>query len=130
MPKLIVLFNHTLTAAQEADARAGLGVEDIVEPPDDIKKAWANVPPEPDDISGWLAPVRKWLLAVARSGDFVLVQGEFGATFQMVGFCFARGLTPVYSTTRREAREEHLPGGAVEVRHLFSHVRFRMYAPS
>jgi len=127
MPNLVVLFNHTLTAPQEADARAGLGVEGIVEPPEDIRKAWANVPPEPDGLSGYLAPVFAWLEATARPQDFVLVQGEFGATFLLVRFCLEHGLVPVYSTTRREAVEDHRPDGSVVVRHVFSHVRFRCY---
>ncbi len=127
MPSLIVLFNHTLTPAQEADARASLGATRITGPPEGIRKIWSRVPPEPEGIAGYLAPVFDWLAGAARPGDFVLVQGEFGATFQVVRFCFERGLVPVYSTTRRVAQEEHLADGSVAVRHVFSHVRFRRY---
>ncbi len=124
---LIVLFNHTLTPAQEADARSGLGVARIIEPPTEIRRLWAQVPPEPDDLAEYLAPVREWLDATAAAGDFVLVQGEFGATFLLVRFCLESGFVPVYSTTRREAQEERLPDGSVAVHHVFSHVRFRIY---
>ncbi len=127
MPNLIVLFNHTLTPAQEADARASLGAARIIEPPEEIRKIWAQVPPEPDALAAYLAPVFAWLEDAAVPDDFVLVQGEFGATFQVVRFCLDRGLVPVYSTTRRVAREERLPDGSVAVRHIFSHVRFRVY---
>jgi hypothetical protein len=128
MPKLIVLFNHTLTPAQEADARASLGVADIVLPPDEVRRLWARVPPAADSLRGYLAPVADWLDSAAAAGDFVLVQGEFGATFILVNHCLQRGYVPVYSTTGREAEEEHLADGSVAVRHRFAHVRFRRYA--
>ncbi len=128
-PALILLFNHTLTNAQENDARESLGVSKIITPPADIQQLWSQVPPDTDDLAGHLAPLFVWLNSVARTGDFVLVQGEFGASCLAVKESFRLGLIPVYSTTRREAFEEHLPGGRVEIRHVFSHVRFRRYEP-
>ncbi len=126
-PTLILLFNHTLTEMQAADARASLGVGRIIEPPEDIAMAWAQVPPELDDLTEYLAPVFAWLASVARPGDLVLIQGEFGATCLAAREACRRNLIPVYSTTRREAREEHLPDGRVEIRHVFAHVRYRRY---
>jgi hypothetical protein len=38
--KLILLFNHEITASQEADARKSLAVQTIVEPPAEIKVIW------------------------------------------------------------------------------------------
>ncbi len=128
MPRLMVLFNHTLTPAQEHDARSSLGVERIVLPPSGIQRLWSQVPPETGDLSGYLAPVMEWLGSASAAGDFVLVQGEFGATCMVAGWCLERGLVPVYSTTRREAEEKRLPDGSVQVRHRFAHVRFRRYA--
>lgn len=98
-PSLILLFKHTLTAAQEADARDSLGIGQIVEPPADISARWAGAPPEADSLGDWLAPA------------------------------FALGLTPIYSTTGREAVEEYMPDGSVHIKHIFSHVRYRLYAP-
>ena len=127
MPNLIVLFNHTLTQAQETDARASLAVAGIIEPPEEIKSTWSQVPPEADALSDYLAPVRAWLSETSRPGDFVLIQGEFGATCSMVREAAAMGLIPIYSTTRRVAVEEPQDDGSVVMRHLFSHVRFRRY---
>jgi len=124
---LLVLFNHTLTAAQKADARASLGVAEIVLPPDGIRELWSQVPPDAESLRDYLAPVWKWLSERATPGDFVLVQGEFGATFLMVNFCLKRGLVPVYSTTARQAVEKRLPNGRVQIQHTFQHVRFRRY---
>ena len=127
MPSLILLFNHTLTAAQEQDAYGSLGVCGIITPPADIQKRWSQVPPDTDALNECLDSVFSWLQEVAFPGDFVLIQGEFGATWLAVKEAFRLGLAPVYSTTRRMAVEEHLSCGDVEVRHIFSHVRFRRY---
>ena len=126
-PSLLLLFNHTLAAIQESDARISLGVARIVAPPADIQTLWSQVPPDIDDLVPYLAPVFAWLVAAARPDDFVLVQGEFGATCLAVREAIRLGLVPVYSTTSRQAVEEHLPDGRVEISHVFSHVRYRRY---
>jgi hypothetical protein len=126
-PALFLLFNHTLTAAQEADARTSFGVDRVVPPPAEISRFWLEIPPDAEELTAHLAPVFSWLAASARPGDYVLIQGEFGATFLLVNEAFRLGLIPVYSTTRREAVEEHTPDGRVHLRHTFSHVRYRRY---
>ena len=110
-----------------AKGHQSLGVTVIIAPPEDIQDPWSQVPAETDSLVEYLAPVLDWLGEMAAPGDFVLIQGEFGATWLAVKEAFSLGLIPVYSTTRRQAVKEHLPNGDVEVRHLFSHVRFRRY---
>lgn len=126
-PALILLFNHRLTARQEEDARASLGIASITLPPADIRAVWAQVPADIDALADYLAPVFSWLAETARPRDFVLIQGEFGATCLAVGEAFRLGLVPVYSTTRRQAIEEHRADGRVEIQHTFAHVRYRRY---
>ncbi|MDR3631422.1 MAG: CRISPR-associated protein Csx20 [Desulfocapsaceae bacterium] len=128
MPNLILLFNHCLTKAQELDAHLSLRVESIIEPPPDIGTLWAQVPPDIDDLGTYLEPIFLWLESEARPGDYVLVQGEFGATWLAVQEAFRANMIPVYSTTRRDAMEEHMFDGRVETRHIFSHVRYRRYS--
>ena len=72
-------------------------------------------------------PVKKWLVAHARPGDFVLIQGDFGACFLMAVFSMDNGLVPLYSTTRRHAAEELQTDGRVKLIHHFRHERFRRY---
>jgi hypothetical protein len=129
-PALLLLFNHCLTEAQKTDARASLGVDRILLPPPEISRRWAEIPPDAEDLASHLAPVSAWLGNAARPGDFVLIQGEFGATFLMVNEAIRLGLVPVYSTTIRQAVEQHLPDGQVKISHIFSHVRYRKYASS
>ncbi|MGB9617843.1 MAG: CRISPR-associated protein Csx20 [Desulfomonilaceae bacterium] len=124
---LFILFNHTLTVSQEADARQSLGVAAIISPPPEISRLWADIPPESDSLTDYLTPIYAWLTQEARPGDYVLIQGEFGATWLMVNQAMRLGLIPIYSTTRRVAEDVILPNGVVETRHRFAHVRFRRY---
>jgi len=99
-------------------------------PPAEIRRLWAEIPPEADTLAGFLQPVLAWLASEARPGDYVLIQGEFGATWILVGEAFRHGCVPIYSTTRREATESHDADGWVELRHHFRHVRYRRYCAS
>jgi|GEM_PF-836389 len=129
-PALFLLFNHCLTETQETDASDSLGVDRIVHPPLEISRRWAEIPPEVEDLASHLSPIFSWLGNEAHSGDFVLIQGEFGATFLLVHEAIRLGLVPVYSTTIRQAVEQHLPDGQVKISHIFSHVRYRKYTSS
>ncbi|MDA8308853.1 MAG: CRISPR-associated protein Csx20 [Deltaproteobacteria bacterium] len=124
---LFLIFNHRFTREQEADAAATLGVKRIIEPPADLQDLWGDIPPDLPAIEDYLGPLRQWLVSLAAPGDYVLIQGDFGACFLMASFAFTHGLTPVYSTTRREAVEQVEPDGAVRLTHLFRHRTFRRY---
>jgi len=124
---LILLFNHQLTLDQERDARENLGVMRVVEPPKALRELWANVPPDLDELAAYLELIKQWLTTHSTPGDYVLVQGDFGATYLMVNHAFENGLIPVYSTTNREATEELQPDGSMKLTHRFSHKRFRQY---
>jgi hypothetical protein len=125
--KLFLLFNHTLTDLQVESVQSSLGTEKIVEPPSELKTLWRQIPPDMAEIYGYLKPLRQWLTENANKSDYVLIQGDFGACFIMVGLAFERGLIPIYSTTHREAMEEHNPDGSVKMVHRFQHQIFRRY---
>jgi hypothetical protein len=116
-----------MTRLQEEDACGSLRVERIVDLPEGLKALWNQVPPDLPGISEYLKPVRSWLAENARPGDYVLIQGDFGATYLMVEFAFEKGLVPIYSTSKREATEEHAEDGSVKLSHRFEHQRFRRY---
>ena len=124
---LIFLFNHAPTQRQLDDARRSLGTTRFIEPPEKIHACWQQVPPDPEAIAPYLAPVRRWLMESGTPGDFVLIQGDFGATYLMVRYALEMGLVPVYSTTERQAVEEKRQDGSVKLTHTFKHRRFRRY---
>jgi len=126
-PSLLLLFNHRITQQQEEAAHCSLRVDRIVAPPSGLKALWRQVPPELSEIYDYLAPIRQWLKAEANAGDYVLIQGDFGATYLMVAFAFDEELVPIYSTTYRKAIEEDKNDGSVEITHNFHHRIFRRY---
>ena len=127
MADLFLLFNHSLTATQAEHAIQEPGVHKIHEPPSNISRLWANIPPEPASINDFLTPVYKWIDSNMAEGNFILVQGDFGACYLVVQYARAHGVIPVYSTTERQAVEKLLDNGSVQLTHTFQHVRFRQY---
>ena len=127
MPTLFLLFNHQLTMEQEASARQCLGVDRILPPSPEVLAIWSQLPADASGLAPILEPVRNWLTANTSTGDFVLIQGDFGATFLMVIFARKLGLIPIYSTTERQAIEEHKEDGSVHLTHRFLHILFRRY---
>lgn len=126
-PNLFLLFNHRCTAAQKDAAQEQLGVTGIITLPPELQQLWSQIPPDRPALAPYLEPVQSWLAAQAQAGDYVLIQGDFGATFLMVRFALNHDLIPVYATTSRQAIEEHLPDGAVKMVHRFQHQMFRKY---
>ena len=128
MPRsLFLIFNHEITPVQESNARSSLGIEQIKCLPPDLKALWRQVPPDLTEIDNYLEPVKTWLARQSAESDFVLIQGDFGACYIMVQFAFEKGLVPVYSTTRREAVEEHCNNGSIKLVRQFKHQIFRKY---
>lgn len=125
-PQMLVIFNHSLTAAQREDAKAAFGVDDFIAPPAHLLAIWGQLPPDAERLAPLLAPLFEWLREAGSQGDYVLVQGDFGATHLTVQKALALGMRPVYSTTRREAVETR-NGDKVQLTHQFRHVRFRLY---
>ncbi len=125
--KLIAVLNHEMTDDQTRDAYKSLRVNEIENIPVELKALWANIPPDEPYIAHHLAKIREWLFATASTGDYVLVQGDFGACFIIATFAIHEGLIPVYSTTSRVAEEAAQPDGSVALRHVFRHVMFRKY---
>ncbi len=127
MSDLFLIFNHEITPVQESDARNSLGVEKITDLPPDLKELWRQVPPDLAEIIGYLGPVKTWLKSQAAQNDYVLIQGDFGASYIMVNFAFEIGVIAIYSTTTRDATEEYDKDGSVKLVHQFKHEIFRKY---
>lgn len=125
----IVLTNHDLTDRQRTEAMEEFGCSKIVLPPQGIRYFWAHVPPRGELTKTGIGDVIDFLEKTSQTGDLVLVQGEFGATFFTVDYCFKKGLIPVYSTSERVYDETINRDGSVARYHNFKHIRFRMYSP-
>lgn len=127
MHKMLLLFSHELTAYQREDADASLTTNEFVPLSPDLQELWRNIPPIKPMLSDYLEPFRRWIKENANLGDYVLIQGDFGAAYSMVNFAFSAGVIPVYATTKRESVETRMPDGGVKLERIFKHRMFRRY---
>lgn len=118
------LLNHALTAAQEKELAALWGCSSIAYPPLDVAEEWAQMP-HTEITAEVLRPFTDWLFA-AESGSPVVLQGEAGATFALVGWCLDRALVPLHALSRRETVETR-EGDEVKKTAVFRHEKFRRY---
>lgn len=126
-PRLLILLTHRLLPQQEADARESLGVTAFTYLPDPLQSLWSQVDPSLEELEEFLQPIGRWLEEEGQPGDYVLIQGEYGATVWAIGKARTLGLKPVYATTRREVVTEEGDDGQVVKKAVFRHVRFRRY---
>ena len=121
MKKLVLLFSHQLTEKQELDVKDNLKCDEILYMPKDLKEHWQDL-----GIERKLEKFKNFLNEVTIIGDYVLVQGEWGATYEMVNFCKKQNLIPIYSSTKREV-EEIKNGEAITKISRFVHRGFIKY---
>lgn len=98
--------------------------------PENLQTLWSNIPPEKESICEILNPVRLWLKNNAKQEDYALIQGDMGATYQMINYSFSIGIIPCYTTTRRVSIQEKNINGTVNVIKEFKHERYRIYEKS
>jgi len=123
MKKMFVLINHNLTEEQKDQALGVFGIESIVNIADD---AWSSINPSDENIVDALSVYKKELMLEAKAGDILLVQGDFGATYNMINFAKNIGLKTIYATTKRVVQELIIDEKSV-TRREFKHEKFREY---
>lgn len=125
---MVLCFSHILTSRQEKEAHRVLGVEKFIPLPLELQQLWQAIPPLLDRITDYLIPIRSWLgSGVANQGDYILIQGDPGATFLLVTWAFDLGFIPLYSTTDRQVHEEVDGDGRVLIQRSFFHETYRYY---
>lgn len=126
MKKMLLLFSHSLTPEQKKDGEEHFSVKEFISLPHDLQSLWSQVPPE-GEINDTLQLFIEWIENHGKKGDIALIQGEFGMTFALAGWCIKKGIVPVYSTTGRDYEQTVDEEGNIINRHVFKHVRFREY---
>ena len=121
MVNLFILLNHSINDIQKKDAR-NMGVKNFIVLPPDLQKIWQNISPAETKLASFLTPIKQWLSERAVPGDFVLIQGDFGACWLMVNFSFQNKLIPLYSTTERKVVEIENKDGSIQTIRQFKHV--------
>lgn len=123
MKTLFILMNHEMLPIQYENAQKTLHVSQTITLSD---AKWSQISPEVDTIQPFLEHYKEQLHMCAKVDDYLLVQGDFGATYHMIRFARSLGLIPIYATTKRHATQEVVDGTIITKRE-FIHVRFREY---
>ena len=123
MKTLFILMNHALTPEQKEDARKNLYVSKFVNIAD---SKWSDIDPSEKSVIKIIETYKDKLRSQAKVGDILLVQGDFGATYNMIRFAKNMGLIAVYATTNRIVSEQ-VENGKVVIKREFKHARFREY---
>ena len=123
MKTMYILMSHKMTEQQKEDAKKTLDVHNFVVLPTEV---WSQIPAETKSVESSLLQLKAQLIAQSKRADILLVQGDYGATFNMVQFTKEIGLIPVYATSRRNVFEV-VDGEKVTTVREFRHVRFRKY---
>ena len=126
MKKMFLLFSHNLSQVQIDDAKYNLNIEEFIPLPADLQEIWSNIPSDLVFLKEYLLVIRNFLTEKSELDDVVLIQGDFGAVYQMVNFAKDLGLEAVYATTNRII-EEIVEDGKTIKKSIFEHRRFRNY---
>ncbi|RAL25614.1 CRISPR-associated protein Csx20 [Thermoflavimicrobium daqui] len=127
MRKMVLLVSHPLLAEQKQEAQRVWQVKSFVALPEQLQNVWSQITPEGSFPMDPFRSLLNWLEKETEPQDLVWVQGEPGALFLVVSWCFQYERIPVYATTRREHQSTMLPDGTVRNQHTFKHVTFRVY---
>lgn len=126
MKKMFLLFSHNLTQSQIDDAKKNLAIKEFIPLNSDLQTTWSNIPSDIELLKEYLLPFRNYLVENSKYGDVVLIQGDFGAVYQMINFAKDLGLKTVYATTRRVIEEVIVENKTVK-KSIFEHRKFREY---
>ncbi|MCX7884668.1 MAG: CRISPR-associated protein Csx20 [Caloramator sp.] len=124
---MYLIFSHNLTKDQEEDAKKNLKIDRFIYMPDELKNIWGNINPYGELPIDDIQKIKDYIYKNAKKGDYILIQGDFWAVYNLVKWCFEKDFIPVYSTTKRVHDEKDLKNGQVESRKIFKHVNFRRY---
>jgi len=124
--KALLLFSHQLTENQEKELLENFKVKKIVSLSSELQEMWSNVSIK-ENYKENLEKIKKYIEENFNENDVMLVQGNWGYTYNIVKWSIEKRLVPVYSYTERNV-EEIKDGENVKKISYFKHVKFIEYA--
>ena len=123
--KAFLLFSHQLTENQEKELVENFKVKKIVSLSSELQEMWSNVSIK-ENYKENLEKIKKYIEENFNENDVMLVQGNWGYTYNIVKWSIEKKLVPVYSYTERNV-EEIKDGENVKKISYFKHVKFIEY---
>jgi len=126
MKKMILLFSHKLSETQILEAKKSLGVDSFIYLPTHLQNIWSNISPIAPSIITLIDPIKKFIVENSSQGDIILIQGDFGVSYNLVNFALKNRYIPVYATTQRLVTQYEKDGQIIK-KSTFEFGRFRQY---
>ena len=123
--KALLVFSHQLTENQEKELIEKYEVKKIESLPNELQYMWSNVLIKKDYKEN-LEKIKEFVKENFSKGDIILIQGNWGYTYNLVKWSIENELIPVYSYTERNV-EEIKDGETVKKISYFKHVKFIRY---
>lgn len=123
--KALLLFSHQLTENQEKELVENFKIKKIVSLSSELQEMWSNVSIK-ENYKENLEKIKKYIEENFNENDVMLVQGNWGYTYNIVKWSIEKKLVPVYSYTERNV-EEIKEGEIVKKISYFEHVKFVKY---
>lgn len=123
MKTLFILMNHEILPEQRLEAEKNFGITEFVTIGNE---EWSQINPSDESVTMSVKYYKILLKQKSKKGDYLLIQGDFGATYHLIRFAKSIGLIAIYATTKRIITEEKIDGKIITKRE-FKHERFREY---
>ena len=123
--RALLLFSHQLTDNQEKELIKDFEVKKIVSLTSEIQEMWSNVSIKKNYMEN-LKKIKEYIKNNFNKNDVMLIQGNWGYTYNLVKWSIDNELIPVYSYTERNV-EEIKDGENVKKISYFKHIKFIEY---
>ena len=123
--KALLVFSHQLTNNQEIELLEKYKVGKIEKLPEELQYMWSNVSIKKDYKEN-LEKIKKYIANNFNSKDIMVIQGNWGYTYNLVKWSINNGFLPLYSYTERNV-EEIKDGENVKKISYFKHIKFIEY---
>ena len=121
----LLLFSHQLTDNQAKELMEDFGVKKIVSLTSELQEMWSNVSIKKNYMEN-LKKIKEYIKNNFNKNDVMLIQGNWGYTYNLVKWSIDNELIPVYSYTERNV-EEIKDGENVKKISYFKHIKFIEY---
>lgn len=123
--KALLVFSHQLTENQKKELTEEYSVKKIEKLPDNLQNTWSNVTIG-ESYKENLEKIKEYISKNFHIGDILVIQGNWGYTYNLVKWAIENEYLPVYSYTERNV-EEIKDGEDVKKISYFRHVKFLKY---
>ena len=123
--KALLLFSHQLTDNQAKELMEDFGVKKIVSLTSELQEMWSNVSIKGNYMEN-LEKIKKYIENNFNKDDVMLIQGNWGYTYNLVKWSIDNELIPVYSYTERNVEEIKDEENVKKISY-FKHIKFIEY---